>query len=81
MNICLTDTSVLDKEYEGYVFDRIESNDGFFKYVVYLPELKLVSRLKTQDDMSNYGSYKFNLYVFNDEDRLKKKIRIQKIKV
>ena len=79
LNICLTDKSVMEKEYEGYVFDKIKRNDGLFQYVVYLPDLKLVSRLKERDELENYERCKFTLYVFNDEDRLKKKIRIQKI--
>jgi exoribonuclease R len=79
LNICLTDKSVMEKEYEGYVFDKIKRNDGLYQYVVYLPDLKLVSRLKERDELANYERCKFTLYVFNDEDRLKKKIRIQKI--
>ena len=70
---------VMEKEYEGYVFDKIKRNDGLYQYVVYLPDLKLVSRLKERDELANYECCKFTLYVFNDEDRLKKKIRIQKI--
>ena len=73
-DICLTDKSVMEKEYEGYVFDKIKRTDGLYQYVVYLPDLKLVSRLKERDELANYERCKFTLYVFNDQDRLKKKI-------
>ena len=79
LNICLTDKGIMEREYDGYVFDKIKRNDGLFQYVVYLPDLKLISRLKERAELDNYESCKFTLFIFNDEDRLKKKIRIQKI--
>ena len=79
LNICLTDKGIMEREYDGYVFDKIKRNDGLFQYVVYLPDLKLISRLKERSELDNYESCKFTLFIFNDEDRLKKKIRIQKI--
>jgi len=42
-----------------------------------LPELKLVSRITMRDDLANFEKRKFKLYVFNDEDNFKKKIRLQ----
>jgi len=63
--------------YDGYLFDKIERNDGMFQYVVYLPDLKMNSRIISHDNLNNYDKHKFKIYLFNDEETLKKKIRLQ----
>jgi exoribonuclease R len=78
---CLLDTfsknMVLDKLYDGYCFDKIVRSDGLFQYVVFLPELKLTSRVTIREDMSNYECRQYKLFLFNNEERFKKKIRLQ----
>ena len=63
--------------YDGYLFDKIERNDGMFQYVVYLPALKMNSRIISHDDLKNYEKHRFKIYLFNDEETFKKKIRLQ----
>ena len=63
--------------YDGYLFDKIERNDGMFQYVVYLPTLKMNSRIISHDNLKNYEKHRFKIYLFNDEETLKKKIRLQ----
>lgn len=63
--------------YDGYLFDKIERNDGMFQYVVYLPDLKMNSRIISHDNLNNYDKHKFKIFLFNDEETLKKKIRLQ----
>ena len=63
--------------YDGYLFDKIERNDGMFQYVVYLPDLKMNLRIISHDNLNNYDKHKFKIYLFNDEETLKKKIRLQ----
>lgn len=72
-------TDVADKEYDGVLFDKVVRHDGMFKYVVYLSELKLTMRIYTPDDYKNFETKKFKLYLFHDEDSLKRKIRLQLI--
>jgi len=79
LNICNNDPSILEKLYDGYTFDKIVRNDGLFQYIVYLPELKLTSRVTMREDILNYQLGKYKLYLFNDEENFKKKIRIQLI--
>jgi hypothetical protein len=67
----------MDKEYDGYLFDKINRNDGLFQFIVYLPELKLSSRITMRDNFENFTSQKFKLYLFNDEENFKRKIRLQ----
>jgi hypothetical protein len=67
----------MEQSYEGYVFDKIVRNDGLFQYMVYLPELKMASRVTFRENIENYALRNYNLYVFHDEETLKKKIRLQ----
>lgn len=63
--------------HEGYVFDRICRNDGLFQYIVYLNKLKIVSRITVRSDINDYEKVLFKIFLFNDENTLKKKIRLQ----
>ena len=76
LDLCTNNSDVLNKEYYGYVFDKINRNDGLFQYIVFLPELKLSSRITLKDDYENFESKKFKIFIFEDEDQLKKKIRL-----
>ena len=76
---CINNPTVLDKVYDGYCFDKLVRTDGLYQYIVYLPELKLSSRITLRDSFNNYEKKSYKLYLFNDEDNLKKKIRLQLI--
>ena len=77
LDLCNNDSNIIEKEYDGYLFDKIYRNDGLYQYVVFLPELKLSSRIYIRDNFDNFLNKKFKLYLFNDEERFKKKIRLQ----
>jgi len=77
LDICCNNTEIMDKKYHGYPFDKLERNDGLFQYIIYLPELKLVSRITSRINMNNFEKQKFKLFLFHNEDRFKKKIRLQ----
>ena len=70
---------IVDREYDGVLFDKVVRHDGMFKYVVYLSELKLTTRIYIPNEYKNFETKKFKLYLFHDEDSLKRKIRIQLI--
>jgi exoribonuclease R len=76
LDLCANNPSVMEKEYEGYLFDKIIRNDGLFQYIVFLPELKLSSRITLRDNLENFSSKKIKLFLFNDEENFKKKIRL-----
>ena len=63
-------------QYDGFLFDKMERNDGLFQYMVYLPELRMTNRLVSQFLYENYSKHLFKIYTFLDEDRLKQKVRI-----
>jgi len=76
LDLCHTNPKVLEKEYDGYLFDKINKNDGLYQYIVFLPELKLSSRITIKDNFDNFECKKLKLYLFNNEEKFKKKIRL-----
>ena len=72
---CFTDPTIMNKEHVGVVFDKIAKNDSF-SYMVYLEDIKLLSRITTCENIANYSSVHFKLYLFEDENKIKKKIRL-----
>jgi len=72
---CFTDPAIMNKEHVGVVFDKIAKNDSF-SYMVYLEDIKLLSRITTREDIANYSSVQFKLFLFEDENKIKKKIRL-----
>jgi len=77
LHMCSTTPEIMERNYTGYVFDKIVRNDGLFQYVVYLPELKLASRVTFRENIDNYALREYKLYLFHDEEKFKKKIRLQ----
>jgi exoribonuclease R len=77
LHLCSTNPDVMSKTYEGYTFDKIIRNDGLYQFVVFLPELRLTSRLVLRENLNNFEKSHYKLYLFNDEEKFKKKIRLQ----
>jgi exoribonuclease R len=77
MNRCINQPDIMDIEHDGIVFDKIFKNDGMISYMVYLEKLKLLSRIATNVDVQNYSKKKFKMYLFEDEYKIQKKIRLQ----
>lgn len=76
LDLCNNNPEIMDKEYTGYLFDKINRNDGLFQYIIYLPELKLTSKITLRENYNNFQKEYFKLYLFNNEDKFKKKIRL-----
>jgi exoribonuclease R len=79
LHLCTTNAEVMEKTYDGYTFDKIMRNDGLYQYVVYIPELKMVSRITERENIGDYEKHEFKLYLFHDEEKFKKKIRLQRV--
>jgi hypothetical protein len=69
----------MDIEHDGVVFDKIVKNDGSINYMIYLEKLKLLSRINTHGDIPNYAVCKCKMYLFEDEDKVHRKIKVQVI--
>ena len=76
LDLCFNNPDILEKEYNGYLFDKICRNDGLYQFVIYLPEIKMTSRITMRDNFDNFECKKFKLYIFNDEEQFKRKIRL-----
>jgi exoribonuclease R len=79
LHMCFNNDSVIDKIYDGYCFDKSITTNNLFHYMVFLPELRISSRIIINQDFDNYTQHKFKLFLFNDEEKFKKKIRLQLI--
>ena len=74
LDICINDPDILNKEYDGYLFDRIVRNDGLYQYMIYILELKLSSRINLREKFDNFEMKKFKLFLY--DDNFKRKIRL-----
>lgn len=79
LDLCTNHPETLEKEYTGYVFDRIKRNDGLYQYVAFICEIKMVSRYVSRHELDNFTEKKFKLFLFHDEDSLKRKVRVNMI--
>ena len=79
LNFCTETQGVMEKIYDGYAFDKIDRNDGLFQYMVYLPELRLTSRINMRENIENFAVNKYKMFLFHNEEKFKKKIRLQLI--
>jgi hypothetical protein len=76
---CINNTTILNTTHNGVVFDKLLKNDGLYSYMVYLEELKLLSRIIVTENLDNYSCNTFKLFLFEDEDKVQRKIRLQLI--
>jgi hypothetical protein len=77
LNRCFKTPDIMEKEHDGVLFDKIVKNDGTIHYMVYLEKLKMLSRITTHLDFPNHSRNLFRIFLFEDEDKSKKKIRLQ----
>lgn len=76
---CSQDPDILTTVHPGVVFDKLvkQTTPSMITYVVYIKSLKLLSRITTHHDVENYSDVLVRMYLFEDEDRVKRKIRLQ----
>ena len=77
LDVCHNHSDIMKKTYSGYIYEKMTMEDGMYMYNVFLPELKLSSRIKLMDDFENFECKNFTLYLFNNEEKFKRKIRLQ----
>ena len=77
LHMCNHNSTIVEEIHKGYIFDKLVRDDGLFKYMVYLPNIKMVSPITLRDEITNYTQRDFRLFVVKDEDNIKRKIRIQ----
>ena len=77
LDLCDKDETQLTKIHTGYLFDKVQSSGGLYQYNVFLQDIRLVTRISILENYENYSEHKFKLFIFLDESRCKKKIRLQ----
>jgi exoribonuclease R len=71
------------QHYTGLVFDKtvlptaIYQPKETYKYSIYIPSLKMVSTIKTENNYDNYRTVVVSTHAFSTEDNIIKKIRLQ----
>ena len=74
---CIKQPEIMAKRYDGYIFDVMERNDGLYQYVVLLQELKMINKFICYQKLEKFKKYNFRIYLFEDEDSLKQKVRYE----
>jgi exoribonuclease R len=77
LDTCFNNPDILNKIYDGYCFDKLVRNDGLYQFIVYIPELKLSSKITVRDNLQNYEKKQYKLYLFHNEEKFKRIIRLQ----
>ena len=77
LKICSEDDEMLQKIFDGFIFDKLIRNDALYQYMVFIPEINMVNRFTTRVNCDSMTMQKFKLFMFEDEVNLKKKIRLE----
>jgi exoribonuclease R len=81
--MCDTKPERMEQIHEGYAFSKreviYENVENKYEYLVYLPEMNITSRFFSKEEDLLYSARNYKLYLFNDEEKFKKKIRLQLI--
>ena len=73
------EVDVVGKQFRGVIIDSCEIDYGFYEYTVYLEELKLLAKVRSADLAGVHSIATFSMFVFDDEDKLYKKVRLQMV--
>ena len=76
LDLCYNNSEILDKIYDGYCFEKVVNKHELYQYIVFLPELKLSSKIILKENLENYEKKQFKLILFYNEEKFKRKIRL-----
>ena len=75
LHMCYNDPDILETLYDGYCFDEKALENDLYKYNIYLPELRITS-IVICGKLAPYEKRQYKLFVFDNEEKMKKKIRL-----
>lgn len=61
--------------HRGIIFDRVERSDGLYSYMVHLFDINALGKVTTQEKYVNYSVMNFRMFIFQDADKITRKIR------
>jgi exoribonuclease R len=73
------DIDVVGKQFRGVIIDYCEVDYEFYEYTVYLEEHKLLAKVRSADLVKVHSVATFSMFMFDDEDKLYKKVRLQMV--
>jgi exoribonuclease R len=79
LDLCSNNPELMEKEYNGYITEKNIKDNGLFQYNVFLPELKMSVLISTTENFEVFDCKKFKLFLFNNEEKFKRKIRIHMV--
>jgi exoribonuclease R len=79
LQTCMQNPDILEKVFEGIVFDKNVKSSDKIVYTIFLEKLKIMSKITISHELDIYAKYNFKLYLFQDEYNCKKKIRLHLI--
>lgn len=62
---------------KGVVFDEVVFENGMNQYHVYFERFKFVTKYTSSNKFDNYRLYNFEIYLFDHETTMKKKIKVK----
>ena len=65
------------KLHVGFIFEKEVKDHNIFEYTVYLKEYKIVKSFIIDKEIELMKYYNFKIYIFQDEDNFKNKIKLQ----
>ena len=76
LNRCTAHPEWMQHPHQGIIFDRFERPDGTYSYMVHLSDLNILGRIVSNEKYVNYSLLEFRLFVFQDSDKIRRKIRL-----
>ena len=78
LHLITINPKLIDEIYDAIVTEiEIVEKNGIYCYNCYISKLKMFSRLKTREELNEYQKINIKLYLFNNEAKYKKKIKIE----
>jgi hypothetical protein len=76
LNRCSVHPEWMQRSHRGITFDRELKSDGTYSYMVHLVDLDILARLTSREKYVNYETMNFKIFVFEDADKIRRKIRL-----
>jgi exoribonuclease R len=72
---CYAHPEWMQHPHRGIIVGRVEKTNGTYSYTVYLSELNILGKVTTQEKYVIYSVMQFRIYMFQNADKLTRKIR------
>lgn len=76
LNTCTSDAGFMERTFQGILFHEQAIETGY-EYQVYIRELKMISKITSEEKCEMYQYKNFSLFLFEEEYRTKRKIRVE----